>query len=66
MELDSVACSECGATDWTQILSTDYPERRKGRERTMKEVYRCENCGAEGRRFDQKNSGTTRLSGAMR
>lgn len=59
-------CNECGSSEWSFVLDDAYPERRKDRAQTVKEVYVCENCGAEGRLFDQQNDGTTTYSGAFR
>lgn len=61
-----VACGNCGATDWSKVLSTDYPERRRERDRTVKTVYTCQECGAEGKHFEHQDDGTEQLSGAMR
>lgn len=58
-------CNNCGATEWTKLLTDDYPERRRERERTVKTVYECDECGRQGRHFDQ-NSGGEQYSGAMR
>lgn len=65
MEIDT-DCNECGSSDWNKLLEDDYPERRRERDRTVKEVYQCNNCGAEGKRFDRQQSGTVQRSGAMR
>lgn len=59
-------CTECGGEEWTLLNEKDYPERRRERDRTVEQVYRCNECGAQGKRFDQKNDGTVQLSGAMR
>lgn len=59
-------CNECGASDWKQVVSTSYPERRRDRDQTIKTVYECQSCGSEGRHFDQQDSGTEQYSGAMR
>jgi hypothetical protein len=59
-------CNECGSSEWTEIVETSYPERRKERAQTVKTVYACDQCGAEGRHFDQRNDGTTQYAGAMR
>lgn len=66
MSMDSRTCTECGASDWTKLLDTDYPERRQERDRTIRSVYKCNECGAEGRHFEHQNSGTQQFSGAMR
>lgn len=61
-----VECNECGGTDWSEVLTTDYPERRRERDRTEKQVYECESCGAEGRRFVHNAGGPDTFSGAFR
>jgi hypothetical protein len=65
MELDR-NCNECGADSWTKLVEDDYPERRRERDRTVKRVYHCQECGAEGRHFDRQESGTEQYSGALR
>lgn len=59
-------CNRCGASDWTEVLSSDYPERRRERSRTIKTVYECNNCGAEGRHFENQQTGTEQFSSALR
>ena len=66
MSVDDQTCGECGASDWNEVLSTDYPERRRERDRTVKTVYQCEECGAEGNHFNHQNEGTEQFTGAMR
>jgi uncharacterized Zn finger protein len=66
MSIEDQECKECGSSNWTEVFQTDYPERRRERDRTVKTVYECEECGAEGRHFDQRDSGTEQLSGAFR
>lgn len=61
-----VTCNECEGGDWTKIVETDYPENRNERDRTVKHVYICQNCGAEGKRFVHKDGGPDIFSGAMR
>jgi uncharacterized Zn finger protein len=60
-------CNDCGSSEWREIvpLKTSYPERRKERERTVRRILECENCGAEGRRFEDGHSGHIQYSGAM-
>lgn len=65
MEVDR-KCNECGATEWTEIVQTDYPERRQERDRTVKTVYVCTECSAEGKHFDRKETGTEQYTGALR
>lgn len=61
-----VNCNECGGSDWTKVLETDYPERRQERDRTVKKVYSCQQCGVEGTQFIHQNGGPDIFSGAMR
>ncbi len=65
MEIDR-ECNECGASNWSNVLETDYPERRNERNRTVKTVYNCNNCGAQGRHFEHKSGGPDTYSGAFR
>lgn len=66
MSVDDKNCRECGASNWSKVAEMDYPERRRERNRTVKEVYSCEECGTEGRRFNQQKNGTIQFSGALR
>jgi len=66
MSTDDRQCGECGSSEWTEILQTDYPERRRERDRTVKTVYQCDECGAEGKHFNHQDGGTEQFSGAMR
>lgn len=60
-------CNECGSSDWNKLLEEQYPERRsKDRDKTTKEVFVCNECGAEGRRFEDGHSGGIQHSGAAR
>lgn len=59
-------CNNCGGSDWSRILEDDYPQRRRERDRTVKTVYVCDSCGAEGRHFEHQNGGTEQYSGALR
>jgi DNA-directed RNA polymerase subunit RPC12/RpoP len=61
-----INCTECGSSDWSKVLSDDYPEHRRERERTVKTVYTCNDCGAEGRHFEHQHEGTEQYSGAIR
>lgn len=61
-----VECNECGASDWSKMQENDYPERRRERDRTVEKIYRCTQCGNEGKRFVHNNGGPDILSGAMR
>jgi uncharacterized Zn finger protein len=65
MEVDR-QCNECGETEWNEIVQTNYPERRQERNRTIRTVLLCDNCGAEGRHFDHQDTGTEQYSGALR
>jgi hypothetical protein len=62
----NVNCTECGSSDWNEVLSDDYPERRPDRDRTVKTVYICQECRAEGRHFEHQDQGTEVFSGAFR
>lgn len=66
MTIDNQECNQCGESDWKEVLTKDYPERRQERDRTVKTVYVCDECGAEGRHFDHQDSGTEQLTGALR
>ena len=59
-------CNECGSTDWKTLDSRGYPERRNERNQTIKTVYRCQSCGAQGRHFEHNHEGTEIFSAAMR
>lgn len=59
------ACSGCGGTDWRELLDTSYPERRRDRDRTVKTVYKCRECGVQGRHFSH-HDGPDIYSGAFR
>jgi len=61
-----ITCNECGSSNWNEVLSDSYPERRRDRDQTVKTVYTCRECGAEGRHFEHQDEGTEQLSGAMR
>jgi hypothetical protein len=56
----------CGSTEWTLKADVDYPERLQERDRTVKEIYVCNECGTEGRRFVHQNGGPDIYSGAFR
>lgn len=58
MAEDMNPCTECGSTEWTTLI-----ERQKT-ERTTRTVYRCEACGAEGRKYHGDRP--TRFTGALR
>lgn len=66
MDVEDRDCRECGASNWNFLLDEGYPDRRRERDQTVREVYVCESCGAEGRRFDQQDDGTVTFSAAMR
>lgn len=66
MEIDSIDCNECGTSDWSQVLVDTYPERRQDRDRTVKTVYRCQSCDAEGRHFQHNAGGPDTITGAFR
>lgn len=59
-------CNNCGSSEWHQILTKDYPERRRERDRTVQTVYACESCESEGRHFVHNNGGPDTFSGALR
>lgn len=58
-------CNDCGDSDWTELLDTSYPERRRDRDQTVKTVYECKSCGAQGRHFEH-HDGPDTFSGAFR
>lgn len=66
MSVDNRECNECGATDWKQVIQTDYPERRQERDRTVQTVYECCDCGSEGKHFVHNDGTADIFSGAMR
>lgn len=67
MEVDNQNCTECGGSNWEKVFDTAYPERRKERKRTVKTVYVCGECDAEGKYFEHNNAdGTDTMSGAFR
>jgi hypothetical protein len=66
MSIDSRQCSECGSTDWRFLFENSYPDRRRERDRTVMSLYVCNNCGAEGKHFDQQNDGTEQFTKALR
>jgi len=66
MSVDDRTCVECGSANWTKLLEEDYPQKRRERDRTIKHVYKCAECGAEGRHFERQDSGTNQFAGALR
>lgn len=66
MGIEEKTCTECSASDWTKMLEDDYPEHRSERDRTVKTVYRCNECGAEGKHFEHNDGGVDTMSGALR
>lgn len=62
-------CNRCDTSDWSELegARTLYPERRdRDKNKTERSVFICQSCGAEGRRFDDGQSGAITWSGAMR
>ena len=61
-------CKNCGSDEWNKIYENSYSghKSRDGRNETTKEVFECQNCGKEGRKFTDGVSGGTTFSGAMR
>jgi len=62
-------CNNCGrATDWKEVYEREYGGAKGGtrRDETVCTVYRCKDCGAEGRRFEDGVDGTVTFTGAMR
>jgi len=60
-------CGDCGATDWAKMLESEYPEHRQERDRTVETVYKCRECGAQGKHFEYNNGdGSDNYSGALR
>jgi hypothetical protein len=66
MSSSDTNCGECGASDWRKLFSEEYPERRRERDRTVRTVYRCCECGAEGKYFEHQDGGADVYSGAMK
>ena len=66
MAIEDRECNECGASDWSKVLDTNYPKRRNERNRTVKNVYACQECGAEGKHFEHNGGGPDTYSGAFR
>lgn len=64
--VDDRQCTECGATDWNDVWEDSYPERRNERDRTVKTVYVCQDCGSEGRHFEHNAGGPDTYSGSLR
>lgn len=56
-------CNDCGESDWRELLSKEKGGRGDS-DPVKVTVYKCRNCGAEGRRFDE--GGSTTFSGALR
>ena len=59
-------CNNCHTSSWSKVFTDDYPERRRERDRTVKEVYVCTDCGKEGRYFTHNEGGADTVSGAFR
>lgn len=66
MVVDDRECNNCGASNWTKVLETDYPERRRDRDRTVKTLYACDECNEEGKHFEHQHMGTEKYTGALR
>lgn len=68
MTVDDRQCNECGSSDWDEVegLEIGYPESRRERDQTIRRVFLCENCGTEGRRFEDGQSSSIQYSGALR
>jgi len=66
MENSDQRCNNCELSDWKEVFDTRYPDSRRERDQTVKTVYVCNSCGAEGKHFEHKNSGTEQMSGAFR
>jgi len=66
MDIDEQECNECGASDWSELFSKDYPERRRERDRTVQTIYACTECGSEGKHFEHNDGGPDTMSGAFR
>lgn len=65
MDAASRQCKECGGSEWKKVWGETYPEHRRERNRTVKELYVCAECGAEGKRFEHRAGGPDIFSGAM-
>lgn len=59
------SCTNCGSSDWNELFNKDYPEHRSDRDRTIQTVYECDECGAQGKRFEHNGGGPDIFSGAM-
>lgn len=61
-------CNECGSDEWSPVVETEKTGHKgnQNRDPTTKEVFTCQECGAEARRFTDGVSGAVRLSGAAR
>lgn len=60
-DIENLVCNNCGESNWEKIL-----EKEKGKHGTVREVYRCNNCDKEGRKFTDGHNGHVMLSGAFR
>lgn len=61
-------CTYCNGTEWTLAYSDEY-DGHKGsddRDETEREVYKCDNCGREGRKFTDGVDGSVTFAGALR
>lgn len=60
-------CRECGADSWTEVYKTAYSGHKGTDDRspTRKSIFKCDGCGAEGRRFEDGPTGEITFSGAM-
>jgi len=59
-------CTNCGASEWTELVQESYPDRRRERDQTTKRVFKCQNCGEEGKKFERGLTGTTQYTGVLR
>jgi phage terminase large subunit GpA-like protein len=60
-------CNNCGESNWTKVHDEQYPERRqRDGDKTEKHVYECENCGKEGRKFVDGETGGVQYTGYAR
>lgn len=58
----------CGNSEWSNPLTKEYGGHKGSRKRddTTMELYVCNNCGAEGRKFTDGVDGGVTLSGEFR
>lgn len=65
MEIDK-QCNDCGSTEWKKVFEDGYPEHRRDRDQTTRQILVCKSCGSEARRFIDGYEGIETLTGALR